>query len=519
MRRTTSTLLGLAAVVAMACTPPGRGRGDNNSSDCTSDGCGNPVPDAGTPLQCDAPLSPCGQECVNLAADPHHCGSCTIDCGADAVCGQTGCMSLPQVCPSTGCPAGSYCDASTNKCIAGCQSDNNCASSEICTANACVPGCRTDAACPTGDVCDQLKCRKACYGDADCALDSICNTETKACVVGCTSDSRCQSTEVCDSSIGQCRAGCRTDTQCPLGQICSSSSRTCTNGCTGDERCPSGQICVGGYGSGTCRAGCRDDSQCASGICDAETSTCRQGCRDDSACPLGEMCDTSTSNCVVGCDGDARCQQGQICDSSNGQCRAGCRDDSTCSPGQICDPSTLTCRTGCRASATCPLSQYCDTNASSSTAYTCQTGCNGDPTRCPDGQTCVAYTNGTYGCSAQYCDGNGACQGSAYGCLTIYNSAGGTEDSVCRLKCTSDSNCPSGDYCAPFANDAGFTSGWGSLDPVAYFCAKQCTSPASCSETEQDNINPQPCACVSGKCMSDPSGGYECYAISTSFGQ
>jgi hypothetical protein len=481
--------IAVSCLVVLAGCGPSRGRGADTCSadDPTCNGGGNESVDAGP--ACAGTQTRCGTKCVDVASDPQNCGACFTVCLPGQTC-NNGCQSLPTTCPATGCPAGSYCDPQ-NRCVAGCQSDANCAAGRICLANGCQPGCRSDAACPRGQLCDQLQCRAACSSNADCPLEQICYQNTRACIAGCDSDSRCSAGHVCLN--GQCQAGCRSNTDCPREQICSNSTRTCIAGCQDDSTCNTGRICV----SGQCRAGCRADSTCGSGqICDASTHNCRAGCRSDSSCPKEQVCNTSQAQCTAGCGtSDAKCNTGRICVA--GQCRAGCRTDATCGTGSICDATTLQCRAGCRADAGCALGSYCNT-----TTLVCTSGCNGNSARCAEGQACVGYTDGSYRCSGQCSSWGYECNGASWECMDFANS---NNLGFCRRKCGSSTDCPSGQVCV-----------WFMAEPSSYgdyhhYCAKSCAV-AGCDETfiNRDPSYQTPCSCAAaGDCEN---GGETCYA-------
>ncbi|MFM2417519.1 MAG: Stigma-specific protein Stig1, partial [Pseudomonadota bacterium] len=59
----------------------------------TSSGCGSSL----VGLSCKDGYSECGSVCVDLRADPQHCGSCAVSCSAEEACRDSACMPADQV--------------------------------------------------------------------------------------------------------------------------------------------------------------------------------------------------------------------------------------------------------------------------------------------------------------------------------------------------------------------------------------------------------------------------------------
>lgn len=322
-----------------------------------------------------------------------------------------------------------------------------------------VKNCRTCGnACSAGEICAATGCALTCP-TAGCPSGSHCDPSSNVCVTTCASDAVCATDEICAST--QCVKGCRADAACPLG-----------------ERCVQYK--------------------------------CVFACRSSSECELDTVCNVGTGKCVAGCDFDARCKSGEICDGVTHQCRAGCTLDGDCQgSGVICDSSTRTCRSGCRGDAACPLSQVCDSS------NRCVTGCHRDSTRCPAGQSCIATSATDTHCSQTACGGTlgATCQGANWQCYVVVRGSQGT--SACRRQCTTNSDCPSGERCARFNDNPSFPNG-----TTYYFCSKPCTAQHSdCSKAIADVIGPSACVCAStGACMSQLSGGYECWETDPAWG-
>jgi hypothetical protein len=68
----------------------------------TSSGCGSSL----VGLSCKDGYSECGSVCVDLRADPQHCGSCAVSCSAEEACRDSACMPADQVGGDSGTDGG-----------------------------------------------------------------------------------------------------------------------------------------------------------------------------------------------------------------------------------------------------------------------------------------------------------------------------------------------------------------------------------------------------------------------------
>ena len=128
-------------------------------------------------------------------------------------------LTLPPHCP---CPMGAYCDLSTNTCHAGCGSDKDCASGQICdTSHTCRAGCRVDKDCPQSDC-----------GFGSCTPDGTCAVENYPDGTSCGSGST-----TCSSDA--CAAGVCVHSSAPDGTVCGTSSDPCSA-----KRCAAGACAV-----------------------------------------------------------------------------------------------------------------------------------------------------------------------------------------------------------------------------------------------------------------------------------
>ncbi len=176
---------------------------------------------------------------------------CTVpsDCNKGFSCEQGRCVAVLATCTTQAeCASwpGTYCDLGLGKCVRGCATNADCASSAPRTAcdpttHACVYPtqvlCSTDAECPTNYRCDGVRCvpkgssGKNCATSADCPTGEYCNTNLGQCVLGCEGDLQCPPDKPkCDITSHQCvDAGCQDDTEC-FPQVCDLVSGVCVDG-------------------------------------------------------------------------------------------------------------------------------------------------------------------------------------------------------------------------------------------------------------------------------------------------
>jgi len=163
--------------------------------------------------------------------EPEPCGGCP----SGQICVADACQPLPTQCP---CPLESYCDLTTDQCVAGCITDDECLSGRICDlSRTCRPGCRQSSDCAgAGQVCDMatLSCRQGCTSDPDCTVAG----------------------QICDPAAQSCRPGCRGQGDCAAETVCVDTR--CVPGCERDADCTGDRICA----QGQCRQGCRQRSDC-----------------------------------------------------------------------------------------------------------------------------------------------------------------------------------------------------------------------------------------------------------------
>lgn len=379
---------------------------------------------------------------------------CVIDCTAvncqapTAVCdpatgGCVGCLS------KTDCPAGNLCLG--NRCIEGCETDNDCSGGLKCASGTCVQ-CITDAQCPLKQKCLQNQCLSAeCSRDTDCGSGKYCHPLLLSCETlpakYCISNSDCTSilpftSEMCDLLTRTCIPACMDLGGLPICfDLFGGSTRTfCVDGgcydCGNDNDCagtrcdPYDRQCLV----------CGGDADCAvpTWHCDTAAGTCKE-CLNDNQCTYPLVCDEANGNRCVECLQNSDCKTpGKPSCSKSKVCIAQCSNDCV-SGNTICNPNDTTEPIGLQ---TCgdydddPCLEYggsqeCGTGASCRTQLTglgkcvCQNECSSGQKQCSASATDTYQTcaqNSSSGCwywSNGYCGYGEVCSGGSCVCGNI----------------------------------------------------------------------------------------------------
>lgn len=301
--------------------------------------------------------------CVDLDADPLHCGGCDLLCGPGEQCVDGTCT-----CGSTQGSAGPACDQYQ----ACCGASPACLPSE---AAECDCGGRR---CGAGQTCCDLEGSPLCaatWNDVDncggcglaCADGQICSGGGCVCAEG-RADCNADPSDGCESPLrvdpahcGACAAACDS------GQVCDGGGRcalTCQAGLTtcGDRcvdvasdnthcgacgvSCGAGEVCSAGACVTSCQVGL---TQCGARCIDTQTDVRHCGACDV-ACPSGFVCD-GTGVCALSCqpgltDCDGICTQLDADRRHCGACGVGCAAGEVCSSG-TCAPSCGDSQTLC----------------------------------------------------------------------------------------------------------------------------------------------------------------------------
>ena len=371
-----------------------------------------------------------------------------------------------------------------------------------CSGNVCTGD--TDVSCATNADCNLGTC-DVCT-NADCSGQSPASACVTSCPGGSCPNSRAAWPNFLKEYVGadviyRCSQGAETTEQMYANRflpVLQGTHVTCTAlvgtgqcTCTSNAECGSGGTC---NVDGQCTAGdagrtaCVDTTTCASGracrFAPADVLVTLEGYNDAmtiagaspsctglrSVLPMddGQFCD----NCPrLHCDATSEC----AARSSGSQCLVGesknfpsqfpCTFDRAAFTGQCTVQISA-----CRVSADCPSGQTCSGGSASDVTAEghCTCGADSDPGNCPTGYACRA--------------------------------------SICRLKCTADSQCGSGGVCAtstPRTCKPRCTCPCDSTDMTAFPSAGACTADSQCPtwvDTSGSLDVPMGGRCVSSKC-------------------
>jgi hypothetical protein len=407
---------------AQSCDP-------EDASSCPGDFICATVNEVQSIYQCVPPDLTCADRCS------------TADCSDDEVCDpwSGNCIEPLGIC-DTGCTTASVCgDGPEDFCVGMAGTQNSDGSAE----RACLTGCNPQAEvseCPVNFFCSPTSQEEE-------TTEGICFPLESTCVDRC-SGVDCAAGQNCNDLTGQCEAA---------------QYGSCEAGCTSNAQC-GGQddICLnlGIDDNGPhCWQECSEDAD----IC-SENYECRRltGTTVSICLPLGQSC-TMCEN--------SSCYPGSVCDPTNGECVELAQDctQAGCPSGELCDPVSTQCVAPGRACAGSTWASSCDnvvtacTTRRADTAGTCEEICTQDAD-CPNGQSCVDTNlrrlclpddlNGPLTCGTlsdastgvgQPCgSGQNSCPGSAAICVQDANI-----DGFCTRGCTADTDCDSGQSCAP----------------------------------------------------------------------
>jgi hypothetical protein len=374
------------------CAP---GVGPEGQSLCQDDIC-----EAGTRYCDEAQLMLCDSSGASAAV----LQTCAAQCVAEGGLAWCACTSTDD------CGNGEYCDPSGH-----------------CVGSVCVPSSLS---------CDG---NTAVTCSADGSQEQRVDCGAMSCDGGrclCTAHSQCAAAEYCDQATGEC-----------VADLCVQGSESCS----GLER-----VLCNEHGNAfspleTCLLGCA-----VSGV----ESYCR--CNNTAHCPLEQFCNPqgrcAEDVCIAGdmsCDGNTAV----ACSADGGEavrtncgaqvCSAGlctCTQDSQCAPEEYCSAASLCVGDLCVASQRICMgdaAMLCDERgASLQEVQRCEPGqCAGGDCVCLDVADCGLNES----CDAGVC----TCPSGPHCGLESYCCPGGTvcEDEVCKVLCTTDSDCQGDTYC------------------------------------------------------------------------
>ncbi|MCB9639231.1 MAG: hypothetical protein H6728_08020 [Myxococcales bacterium] len=305
------------------------------------------------------------------------------------------CANPPCVCPATPCPADKCCN-SQGACVEcgnrlpcqACQDDAECGQGNRCFPvggkSLCVLGCPDDM-CPQNFQCLDLGAGsgKLCIPNGECTAQPLCTGVT------------CSGTDKCCEDTGRCQPCCES-ADCAVGSICK--------------------------------------KQGNKNICETTPNGCPQACANN------EVCDQQKRQCVEDCRSAGCKNPNEQCDGITGLCnRKDCRSNFNCTAPDTCNPSTGNCDPpppDCRQAGSTPCAAPSCCNQ---TNGKCETGCQA--CGCPTGQTCDAVTKA---CKVAVCKRPNSCSSSSQCCGSSCVSTGVLGLGTKRCRCTSNSQCQSG---------------------------------------------------------------------------
>ncbi len=404
---------------------------------------------------------------VLTATDPD--GDCAdegaVSCGLDGTCNGTGgCARYPSgtVCGPSSCTGGMETNEATcngvgqcqpgqvlacapfdcgqDRCLNGCDLDDDCLSGSYCKSGTCTTKvtqggvCNAAGQCASGHCEDGVCCDGACDGDClSCSaakkgggLDGVCGPVS----AGQDPDADCD-----ESSP----AGCGTDGTCDGAGACRlhPASTPCSPAvCTGGSAVDGG-ICDG---EGTCQPGA--SSPCAPYACG--DFVCKSTCASAADCKAGNQCVAGA--CIGLVPQGGACGQASQCDS--GYCVDGVCCASAC--GGLCQACSAA-RKGGGANGTCgPVGNGLDPDSECTDAG--QSSCGTDGV-CNGAGACRLYAAGS-ACTAASCaagietkvgscNGLGVCQSGATAACAPFQCG----PSSCKTSCAGDGDCTTGNWC------------------------------------------------------------------------
>ncbi|MEZ4406445.1 MAG: MXAN_6577-like cysteine-rich protein [Polyangiales bacterium] len=435
---------------------------------------------------------------VPVDLGPGGCAS-DADCATDPagrVCDRVRARCVECLPSADACPASQHCDEATYTCVAGCRSDEGCASAtadggvatRVCDtdAHACVE-CTVDTQCAGGRLCRGNQCvfvcgDMGCGNDATCCLGGCVDTRTNAghcgaCGNACVTPNAAPAcvngacaVGACSEGYGDCDGahenGCELDTRSDTAN-CGGCGRACAGADNAIATCAAGVCgfsCLPGHGDcdGDPANGCEVDLTTDVTRCGSCTNACPAPANGTAACAGGAcvigMCATGFGDCdrdpSTGCETNtdtavshcgacgAACSPGLTCEG--GRCVVPCPDGFVrC--GGVCaqlsyDPSNCgACGNRCATGAVCSAGRCVSTCGPGQ--VTCAGGCTDTQT---DAQNCGACGNR---CPAGYACRAGACEVACVAGQTVCAMAC-VDTSTSTLHCGVCGNaCAAGEQC------------------------------------------------------------------------
>jgi hypothetical protein len=223
-------------------------------------------------VTCATNLTMCAASCVDLTADPAHCGACNTPCGNGQICTGGKCS---QTCGGGSAKCGDACadllgDPNDGGCSLSCQKGYQACPNDA-GVNTCIDPQTNDYNCNgCGMVCGAgTRCEGGTCGVTCQAGLSVCTEQVDAADGSTSSIDRCVNLIVDPANCGACGTVCEGGTFCSptddagdaaCGLGCFGGSKLCNNRCVDPKIDP--------YNCGTCNFVCDGGSPtCVSGTC------------------------------------------------------------------------------------------------------------------------------------------------------------------------------------------------------------------------------------------------------------
>ena len=368
------------------------------------------------------------------AGDPDVVSGCQsdVDCAGTEVtdCEVAVCNVASGVCEKQSADDGTLCDDA-----------NPCTESDVCASGACGGSAKV---CDDGNPCTD----DSCDDKGDCATAAVAGGKDCDDSNPCTVNDACNANGACGGDAKDCDdANPCTDDACDVNSGCTNVDNT--QPCDDQDACTDADTCAAGSCGGAA-VSCDDGNPCTDDKCDTNDGCANADntadCDDNNACTGGDACAAGLckAGTPVDCDDSNACTNDK-CDEATGCVNAAQDDGGQCDDGSACTQADA-CKAGkCEGS----LIDCDDKNACTKDACDTAKGCesvNDNSLKCDDGDLCTdndACTDGKCaGTGGVDCEDNNpctddSCDPATKKCINKANTAA----------CDDGSKCTEGDAC------------------------------------------------------------------------